>query len=81
MSPYRKHLPQLAGRLFLADAGLETMLSFQQGFTLPAFASFVLLQHERGPWRERLHGRPPRANPTVMLPAPGCRPSPAANKC
>jgi S-methylmethionine-dependent homocysteine/selenocysteine methylase len=48
MSRYRKHLPQLAGRLFLADAGLETVLSFQQGYTLPAFASFVLLQHERG---------------------------------
>jgi homocysteine S-methyltransferase len=48
MSRYRKQLPQLAGRLFLADAGLETVLSFQQGYTLPAFASFVLLQHERG---------------------------------
>lgn len=48
MSRYRKQLPQLAGRLFLADAGLETMLSFQQGFALPAFASFVLLQEARG---------------------------------
>src|SRR4051794_3681341 len=48
MSRYRKRLPQLEGRLFLADAGLETMLSFQQGFTLPSFASFVLLQDERG---------------------------------
>ncbi|MGJ9416931.1 homocysteine S-methyltransferase family protein [Massilia sp. CMS3.1] len=48
MSPYRKRLPQLAGRLFLADAGLETVLLFQQGFTLPSFASFVLLQDEHG---------------------------------
>lgn len=48
MSRYRKRLPQLDGRLFLADAGLETMLSFQQGFTLPSFASFVLLRDVRG---------------------------------
>jgi len=48
MSRYRKHLPQLDGRLFLTDAGLETMLGFQQGFTLPAFASFVLLQDAQG---------------------------------
>ena len=48
MSRYRKHLPQLDGRLFLADAGLETMLIFQQGFILPSFASFVLLQDARG---------------------------------
>jgi len=45
---YRKRLPQLGGRLFLADAGLETMLSFQQGVDLPCFASFVLLREERG---------------------------------
>jgi S-methylmethionine-dependent homocysteine/selenocysteine methylase len=48
MSRYRKHLPQLEGGLFLADAGLETMLLFQQGFTLPSFASFVLLRDARG---------------------------------
>ena len=48
MSRYRKRLPQLEGRLFLADGGLETMLLFQQGFTLPSFASFVLLQDEQG---------------------------------
>jgi S-methylmethionine-dependent homocysteine/selenocysteine methylase len=48
MSRYRKRLPQLDGRLFLTDAGLETMLLFQQGFALPAFASFVLLQDLRG---------------------------------
>lgn len=48
MSRYRKRLPQLGGRLFLADAGLETMLVYQQGFTLPGFASFVLLREEAG---------------------------------
>ena len=53
MSRYRKRLPQLGGRLFLSDAGLETMLSFQQGFTLPSFASFVLLREARG--RQALH--------------------------
>lgn len=48
MSRYRKRLPQLDGRLFLADAGLETMLSFRQGFTLPWFSAFVLLRDARG---------------------------------
>lgn len=48
MSRYRKRLPQLGGGLFLADAGLETMLTFQQGFTLPSFASFVLLREGAG---------------------------------
>ncbi|KQQ87748.1 homocysteine S-methyltransferase family protein [Massilia sp. Leaf139] len=48
MSRYRKRLPQLDGRLFLADAGLETVLSFQQDFELPFFASFVLLRNARG---------------------------------
>ena len=50
---YRKRLPQLGGQLFLSDAGLETMLSFQQGFTLPSFAAFVLLREARG--RQALH--------------------------
>jgi len=53
MSRYRKRLPQLGGQLFLSDAGLETMLSFQQGFTLPSFASFVLLGEARG--QQALH--------------------------
>ena len=48
MSRYRKRLPQLEGGLFLADAGLETMLTFQQGFALPSFASFVLLREQAG---------------------------------
>jgi homocysteine S-methyltransferase len=50
---YRDRLPQLdADRPFLADAGLETELVFHHGFDLPAFASFVLLDTDRG--RDRL---------------------------
>ncbi|MET0981105.1 MAG: homocysteine S-methyltransferase family protein [Telluria sp.] len=48
MSRYRKRLPQLGDGLFLSDAGLETMLTFQQGFTLPSFASFILLREQAG---------------------------------
>ncbi len=41
-------LPQLAGRPFLADSGLETTLIFHDGLDLPYFASFVLLDSEAG---------------------------------
>ena len=44
----RDHLPQLDGGLFLTDGGLETTLIFHQGFDLPAFAAFTLLDDERG---------------------------------
>lgn len=40
-------LPQLAGRTFLSDAGLETDLIFQHGIDLPDFASFPLLESEQ----------------------------------
>lgn len=45
-------LPQLSGRLFLSDGGLETSLVFLDGIELPHFAAFVLLADEVG--RERL---------------------------
>lgn len=45
---YREALPQLAGRLFLTDGGLETTLIFHQGVELPEFAAFVLLEDEQG---------------------------------
>ena len=45
---YRGRLPQLDGRLFLTDGGLETTLIFHNGFDLPCFAAFVLLDSERG---------------------------------
>lgn len=45
---YRHCLPQLEGGLFLTDGGMETTLIFHQGWELPSFASFVLLDDERG---------------------------------
>jgi S-methylmethionine-dependent homocysteine/selenocysteine methylase len=48
MSKSRRNLPQLAGDLFLTDAGIETTLMFQQGFDLPYFAAFHLLKGEAG---------------------------------
>jgi len=42
-------LPQLAGdRVFLTDGGLETTIIFHHGLDLPHFASFKLLEDERG---------------------------------
>ncbi len=48
MKTYRHTLPQLAGRPFLADSGLETTLIFHDGMDLPYFASFVLLDSDTG---------------------------------
>jgi homocysteine S-methyltransferase len=45
---YRHRLPQLDGRLFLTDGGLETTLIFHEGWELPGFASFVLHETEDG---------------------------------
>ncbi len=45
-------LPQLEHRPFLTDSGLETTLIFLDGFDLPEFAAFVLLQTPDG--RRRL---------------------------
>ena len=45
---YRDHLPQLDGGLFLTDAGIETYLIFHDGFELPAFAAFPLVDDENG---------------------------------
>ena len=45
---YRDRLPQLDGGLYLSDGGLETTLIFHEGFDLPMFAAFVLLESERG---------------------------------
>ena len=41
-------LAQLAGSLFIADGGMETTLIFRDGFDLPHFAAFTLLDDERG---------------------------------
>jgi homocysteine S-methyltransferase len=45
---YRDRLPQLAGGTFIPDGGMETTLIFHQGFELPCFASFVLLEDAAG---------------------------------
>jgi homocysteine S-methyltransferase len=44
----RKYLPQLAEKLFLTDAGLETFLIFERSFDLPHFAAFDLLTDTGG---------------------------------
>jgi homocysteine S-methyltransferase len=45
---HRRRLPQLDGRLFLTDGGLETTLIFHEGWDLPIFQAFTLLESERG---------------------------------
>jgi homocysteine S-methyltransferase len=45
---YREQLPQVAGGTFITDGGMETTLIFHAGVDLPHFASFVLLDDERG---------------------------------
>jgi S-methylmethionine-dependent homocysteine/selenocysteine methylase len=44
----RPGLPQLSGRLFLTDGGSETSLIYLNGFDLPYFAAFVLLDIDAG---------------------------------
>ena len=44
----RNNLPQLDGRVFLTEAGLETDLIFHHDIDLPHFASFPLLDTEDG---------------------------------
>jgi S-methylmethionine-dependent homocysteine/selenocysteine methylase len=48
MSKYRSQLPQLSGELFLTDGGIETDLIYSRGFELPCFASFPLLNDDKG---------------------------------
>jgi homocysteine S-methyltransferase len=45
---YRDHLPQLDGGVFLTDGGLETTLIFLEGWDLPHFEAFVLLDSYYG---------------------------------
>jgi len=53
MPKYRGHLPQLSGRLFLTDGGIETSLIYLDGFDLPMFAAFHLFRRADG--RKGLH--------------------------
>lgn len=48
MAKYRCDLPTLSDQTFLSDSGLETDLIFHEGFDLPLFASFTLLEDEEG---------------------------------
>ncbi|WP_417316854.1 homocysteine S-methyltransferase family protein [Emcibacter sp.] len=48
MGKYSHNLPQMEGGLFLTDGGLETTLIFDNGFDLPEFAAFPLLDTEEG---------------------------------
>ncbi len=48
MSTYRSALPQLDADVFLTDGGIETTLIFQHGIDLPHFATFVLLDDNKG---------------------------------
>ncbi len=57
MSETRSKLPQQQGGLFLTDAGLETVLIFQEGIALPEFAAFVLLESKEGRARLRRYFR------------------------
>ena len=45
---YRDELPQLGSRAFLTDGGIETVLTFHEGWELPEFAAFVLLDDAVG---------------------------------
>ncbi len=45
---YRDNLPQLGRQLFLTDGGMETSLIFHEGWDLPCFETFVLLESEKG---------------------------------
>lgn len=48
MAKYRDRLPQMTGKLFLTDGGLETTLIFHEGLALPCFAAFNLLKNAAG---------------------------------
>ena len=48
MAKYRSNLPQLSGDLFLTDGALETTMVFHEGFEMPHFAAFPLLDNTKG---------------------------------
>ncbi len=48
MAKYRHGLPQLGGKVFLTDGGIETTLIFHDGLELPHFAAFHLFQSDAG---------------------------------
>jgi len=48
MNTINTPLPQQNGRLFLTDGGMETTLIFHEGFDLPYFAAFDLINSKQG---------------------------------
>ena len=48
MTRYRNALPQLSNDLFLTDGGAETTFIFHNGWDLPYFAAFDMLQTREG---------------------------------
>jgi len=44
MPKYRGNLPQMNGRKYITDGGLETTLIFHEGLELPEFAAFDLVK-------------------------------------
>ena len=48
MARFRSALPQLAGDLFLTDAGVETDLIFNHGIDIREFAAHTLLPDNAG---------------------------------
>lgn len=48
MSRYRKRLPQLGGRPFLTDGGIETTMIFHEGFDMPSGEAFKYMDSEKG---------------------------------
>lgn len=48
MSRYGHDLPQLHGKAFITDGGLETTLIYHEGIDLPHFAAFALLDRPDG---------------------------------
>ncbi len=48
MAYYRYQLPHLSQDTFITDGGIETVLLFQQGWDLPDFAAFTLLDRPLG---------------------------------
>jgi S-methylmethionine-dependent homocysteine/selenocysteine methylase len=58
MPRWRDELPQLSGRPFLTDGGIETTLIFHEGLALPDFAAFHLLREPAGEETLRKYYRP-----------------------
>jgi homocysteine S-methyltransferase len=81
MAKYRNNLPQLSGKLFLTDGGLETTLIFHDKIELPYFASFDLLRTVDGTRRlrdyfERYIAMAKRSRTGFVLEAPTWRANP-----